>query len=102
MTLSRVRRAALDGFLFPRHMAPALMRPVGAKTEPAYHEMCGFMRASGYRGANPMAGAITEAMARPMGFEPLRPDLLDVLRAPKLSHAAQREAETFAKKLTAE
>lgn len=66
MSLAAVRKIALSGFLFPRHMMPMLTKPLyrpgsPQMPTPAYHEVCGFTRMSGDYG----------------------PDLLDVLRAPR-------------------
>lgn len=67
MSLAAVRKVALSGFLFPRHMMPMLTKPIRTEVPVrAYHEVCGFVRVSGDHGRM---------------FD--RPDLLDVLRAPR-------------------
>lgn len=85
MSLAHIRKVCLSSFLFPRHMAPELVRPVGAKEHEVYHEMCGFLRTSGrdwnyarFLKVYP-EGADRGLLATYKGH----PDLLDVLHAPR-------------------
>jgi len=72
MSLAAVRKLALSGFLFPRHTMPMLAKPVTRTEVPVrpYHEICGFTKVSGNVGA-------------PSWMYWAKPDLLDVLRAPR-------------------